>query len=446
MADKKQGILQPLNPADSFTLAMDEEIRKEGMPGSLCGFALELSNKPDVDELQDRINVFLENFPIAQASLQQRGRRFYWCQREQQRQVFFQHSCSAGRNQTEFFQQSLEKIINLNEPREQQSPVEFHLLEGQNQSVFLLRWIHPFCDARGAELILKFLMAENPGQLKKFTLDSGKPLVNQQLDKYNWWQKIALFLKAKKHIETIDQYQSIIPLDQQQLQQKPENLRYEIFRLSEQQTTQINKIARKQAGLTGANLYYQGCLMRALEKINPEFLGEAYCVPYAFNLRKSKVLTPVLGNHVCALFSQATREQIQDRSILFQHLKQQNANVIRKKMDYAFLPLMWAGSWLSLEKYGKTLRQSYKTGTERTSFWFSDIGQMDFKGQQFFNADIEGLFHLCQVSTPPALALLSCQFQGQLSLTYNFIEPQLTRDWINQLHDYYLEELLAAPN
>ncbi len=443
MVSNKEGILQPLNPADTFTLAMDEEIRRENMPGSLCGFALELSNTPNIEALETQINTFIKFFPVTQSSLQQRGKRFYWCQRENTRQLFFQHSCSSETNETWFFQQTIEKVLNTKEPREQQSPVEFHLLTGSNKSIFLLRWIHPFCDARGAELILKFLMTDDPKQLEKFAAPFGKPLVNQQLDKYKWWQKIGLFLKAKRHIESIDQYQSIVPLDQQQLQQQPEKLSYAIFRISKQQTEKINKIARKQVGLTGASLYFLGCMMRALEKINPDFPGEAYCVPYAFNLRKSKVLTPVLGNHVCALFSQATREQVQNRSILFQHLKQQNAKVIREKMDYAFLPLMWAGSWLSLEKYGKTLRQSYKTGTERTSFWFSDIGPMNFESQHFFGAEIKGLFHLCQISTPPALGLLSCQFQGQLSLTYNFIEPLFNHQWIEQLHSFYLEELLT---
>ncbi len=443
MATNKEGILQALNPADTFTLAMDEEIRQEGMPGSLCGFALELSNTPNIESLENRIKTFIDFFPLAQSSLQQRGKRFYWCQRKNPRQLFFQHTLLEKTNETSFFQQTIEKILNTKESRKLQSPLEFHLLTSSNQSVFLLRWIHPFCDARGAELILKFLVTEDSEQLKKFAASSEKPLVNQQLDKYKWWQKIGLFLKAKRHIESIDQYQSIIPLDQKQLQQPPEKLRYAIFRISEQQTETINKIARKKAGLTGTSLYFLGSMMRALEKINPDLPGEAYCVPYAFNLRKSKVLTPVLGNHVCALFSQATRNQVQDRSKLFEHLKQQNAKVIREKMDYAFLPLMWAASWLSLEKYGKTLRHSYKTGTERTSFWFSDIGPMNFDCSRFFDAEIRGLFHLCQISSPPALGFLSCQFQGKLSLTYNFIEPYFNHQWIEQLHDFYLQELLT---
>ncbi len=443
MTNNKAGILQSLNPADSFTLAMDEEIRKEGMPGSLCGFALELSQTPDIEALANNIEAFLEDFPTARASLQQRGKHFYWCQRTKQRQVFFQHTCPSEKNQDIFHSETIENLFNHIEAREEQAPIEFHLLTSSKKNIFLLRWMHPFCDARGAELILQYLTTDTPEQRKLYTTKTDKPLVNQQLDKYKWWQKIALFLKGKRHIESIDQYQSIIPISTQQAQQPPKKLRYAKHRLTKQQTQQINKIARKQVGLTGTSLYYLACMMRALDKINPDYPGDAYCVPYAFNLRKNKAITPVLGNHVCALFAQATRQQVQDREQLFQHLKQQNTQVIRNKLDYAFLPLMWAGSWLSLEKYGKILRLSYKTGTERSSFWFSDIGQPDLSELNFFNTKIQGLFHLCQLSTPPALALLSCQFQGRLSLTYNYIEPQISEQWLDQLHKHMLEELLT---
>ena len=52
----------PLNPADYFTLAMDEEIRNENMPGSLCGFALELEKLPSIVTLKQRIAEFGERF------------------------------------------------------------------------------------------------------------------------------------------------------------------------------------------------------------------------------------------------------------------------------------------------------------------------------------------------------------------------------------------------
>jgi hypothetical protein len=183
--------------------------------------------------------------------------------------------------------------------------------------------------------------------------------------------------------------------------------------------------------------------MRALHQLEPNQPGEAYCVPYAFNLRKQKALSPVLGNHIGALFAQAPRTLLDDREQLFSHLKQQNAQVIRQQLDYAFLPVMWAASWLSLKKYGGELRNSYKDGSERSSFWFSDIGQLNFDRQCFFNADISGLFHLSQISSPPGLALLCCQYRQQLTLSYNYNEPLFSESWISRLHQLMEQELLG---
>ncbi|MBE8233531.1 MAG: hypothetical protein HAW67_07310, partial [Endozoicomonadaceae bacterium] len=382
MAPNKNRIIKALNPADYFTLAMDEEIRNEGMPGSLCGFALELDKTPDIEELRHRIDAFTQKFPESLAQLQAQGRRHYWYQRGQARQIFFQHQLLENTDEDQQAHGIIEQIINHQEPRSTINPIEFHLLSGHKKHFFMLRWIHPFCDAKGADLILRYLATEQSEDREKFGIDD-QSLVDLQLKKYNLWQKIRLFFKAKNYIQELDQLSSITPPTQEK---NPENLRYRVYRLSEQQTDQINQEARKNFGLTGMQLYFIACLMRALHTLTPNAQGDAYCAPYAFNLRRQKVLSPVTGNQVCALFAQAPKAIISDRQQLFQHLKQQNIRVIRQQLDYAFLPLMWAGSWLPLAKYGKTLRQSVIDDSERSSFWYSDIGQQGFTGQHFLES------------------------------------------------------------
>ncbi|MCK5664073.1 MAG: hypothetical protein KAI17_11330, partial [Thiotrichaceae bacterium] len=290
------------------------------------------------------------------------------------------------------------------------------------------------------DLILKYLCTDDAKQRLLFDLPKLEPLVNQQLGKYKWWQKIILFIKAKRHITQLDALQSIIHAD---TSKTPKRLNINTYTLSQKQTQAINKLTRQHVGLTGTSLYYIGCFMRALHRTNPDQAGDAYCTPYAFNLRKNKALSPLLGNHVAPLFAQAPKQILHDRVALFQHLKQQNANTLREKLDYAFLPVMWAASWLSLEKHGEKLRKSMLTDTERSSFWFSDIGKPDLSGLTFFGSEIVDLIHLCQISSPPALALLSCHYRQRLSLTYNYIEPYINAEFMEQLQQLMLQELLG---
>ncbi len=443
MSNSKHEIIEPLNFADSFTLAMDEEIRKNGLPGSYGCFALELDNTPDIDTLQQRITEFSQQFPVAIASLQQIGRRFYWCKRDNPPQLFFHHICPDNKEEIDFQQQTIDQIINHKEARESITPIEFHLINSGIKNTFFMRWIHPFCDARGADLILQFLCTNDAEQRQKFGLPKTVPLVNIQLAKYPWWQKIMLFFKAKIYITKLDKLASIQPFyPNKKTVSTTQKLHYTVKRLTKEQTDQVVKQAKKTVGLTGTSLYYIGCLMRALEKMNPEAEGEAYCSPYAFNIRKQRAITPITGNHVSALFAQAPREIIQDRDKLFTHLKQQNVDVIRQKIDYAFLPLMWAGSWLSLKEYGKILRLSNGTDKERSSFWFSDVGTLNISAQSFPGAEINAVFHVCQVSTPPAFAFLSCIYKNQLTLSYNFIKPSISAEQIETLHHLVLAELL----
>ncbi len=439
MSKATDDIIQILNPSDCFTLAMDEEIRQENMPGSQCGFALELASPPDPNAIQQRINEFGERFPLVFASLQQRGKRFFWCQRAQQHPLFHQHIASNKISKDDFHKQTALKLLNHRQDRETVPPIEFHLIQSASRNTFLMRWIHPFCDAKGADLILKYLCTDDAEQRLKFDLPRLEPLVNTQLAKYKWWQKIAMFIKAKRYISQMDTLQSVIHAD---TSKAPKQLNYHTYTLSPEQTQTINQNIRQQVGLTASSLYYVGCFMRALQRMNPEQEGDAYCAPYAFNLRRNKALSPLLSNHVAPLFAQAPKAILHDRPALFQHLKQQNTNTLRKQLDYAFLPVMWAASWLSLKQHGEKLRTSMRTGTERSSFWFSDIGQVDLSNTSFFNTDITRIYHLCQISSPPTIAFLSCQFNQQLTLSYNFIEPLFTEEWIAALHQNMLEELL----
>ena len=51
------------NPADYFTFVLDQEIRDIGLPGGYCGFALELTGQPDLEYLQQRLDLLVEYFP-----------------------------------------------------------------------------------------------------------------------------------------------------------------------------------------------------------------------------------------------------------------------------------------------------------------------------------------------------------------------------------------------
>lgn len=440
MTKADEDIIESLNPADYFTLAMDQEIRNDGLAGSYACVALTLNQKPDVDELTRRIQAFFQQFPTANGRLIQKGRRFYWCKADQSPVFLHQHQQTDDALDEEVFHhQLLVSLLNEKIARESLQPIEFYLISSAGKHTFFCRWLHPFCDARGADLILQYLCCSDEKQRQQFGQPETEPLVNQQLKRFRWWQKLGLLLKGKRYIDRLDSLKSI----QTFKHEKPaKRLDFVIYRATEEQTQTIQKLGRKHCGLTGTSLYYIGCLMRAMDRLNPDSEGEAYCAPYAFNLRKQRVLTPVTGNHVCALFAQAPRTIIRDRQALFEHLKQQNQLVIRQQLDYAFLPLMWAGSWLSLEEYGKTLRLSYGSGEERSSFWFSDIGTIALNKADFPGAEIDAIYHVCQVTSPPSLAFLTGIYQGRLNLSYNFIEPSISRDDIEKLHSLMLEELL----
>ncbi|HFD10862.1 MAG TPA: hypothetical protein ENJ32_00095 [Crenotrichaceae bacterium] len=423
-----------LNPSDQVLLAIDHEIRNDGNAGSNCGFALELEGELDLVAFQQSLIDLQTHFPSLSSRLEQRGKTFGW-QRIDEAIPFYQHTARGDKSsEADDQHQTLLSIINKAEPIKTAAPLDFHLIKGSQCNILLLRWLHPLLDARGAKLLFDYLLSNNRSRY------TGKDisLVEQRLYHWSWWERLKIAWLGRQYNNQIDALNSDLPtagsVGKQQLQCINQYFNAE-------QTSLIMAKATETVGMGYKSLYFIGCLMRALRTAGMAVENDAICVPYAFNLRQPNAPVPVLGNHVSILFSQAPHAVIDNRESLFKHLCKQYAQTIRRGLDYSFLPWMWVGRWMSLEKYGSILRQQ-KSGGERGSVWFSDIGEMRFSSEQFFGARITGVRHLCLLTSPPSFAVLFGQFQGKLSIAYNFLQPDISNEWVNKVDSALQHELL----
>jgi hypothetical protein len=422
----KETLSLRFNPADYFTYVLDQEIRRIGMPGSYCGFALELANQPDLVYLQERLDLLVELFPKASARIERQGKRYLWVPIGQ-RIVLERHQCGQG----EDAQHILLEIFN----RHNSMPLTLHWIALETGGTLLLNWNHPLMDARGAKIVLDFLVSDRPESFK----DSSS-LITAKLAQWSFWKKFRLFLKAKRHNSIANSLDSCLPTESEQ---GPQTLRLKVRRFNEEESRQIARLAQQHTGVAGRTLYYIGCFMRAMEQVGPPVAKEGYCIPYAFNLRRQNAPTPLLGNHVGCLFARATRLQAKERKGLFAHLLAQYQQTIRDELDLAYLPLMWLGQWLSPASYAKVLRKQH-SGGELSSLWFSDIGDLSWKKKGFLGIPVTGISLLCWMTLPPGLALLVGQLDGRLTLSYSYLDPAVDEVWLDAVLKQMDVELLES--
>ncbi len=411
---------------------LDQEIRNAGMPGGgYGGFVLELGGKPDLDRLQQRLDLLTARFPQASARLEKRGKRYAWLPTGRPIPL------ERHRNRNgEDGQRIVLEIFNRPAPLETSPPLAFHWIEGASGGgMLLLSWLHPLLDARGGKILLDFLCAENPDGFQE-----APSLVADKLSQWSLWGKIRYGFKAKRHNDEANSLYSCLPTDVEQCGQI---LRLRLRRYSLEESQRIGQLAQRYTGITGKTLYTIGCLMRAMELTGPPVPKAGYCVPYAFNLRRPNAPTPVFGNHVSCLFARATREQARDREGLLRHLLAQYRHTVTEGLDFAYLPLMWLGQWLSPARYARLLRKQH-SGGELSTAWFSDIGDLRWGQGGFLGAPVTGMFHLCWMTLPPGLALLVGQLNGQLTLSYNYLHPAVDEDWLNRLMASLDAELLET--
>lgn len=411
---------------------MDHEIRRSGLAGNYCAIILQLDGLPLADEIERKCRQFGQQYPQATARLIPQGRRFAWQNTAPAQLPFHYHSDALELDQAAV-SALLDTILNASSPVAETAPLELHLIPGQVTSQLLLRWFHPVCDAKGAELVLHHLFQDTPS--KQIETSSA---ITQLLQKWSLWKKIKMGFRARQNIQQLDQLSSALPHTETV---KPEQVNTRILKFDQSDSAQIMQLARQHAGLSGTALYFIGCMMRALDHAGGLNKGEAFCVPYAMNLRKRKALFPIFGNQVSFLFAQASRATVQSRTALFAHLREQNKQAIKQGLDRAMLPLMQAGSWLSLDKYGNILRDA-PDGSERSSFWFSYTGSMDPEPDTIANCKVSGVHQFSQVTAPPSLGLLVNNFQGQLVLSYNYVSNHLSSERIDLLLECMKNELL----
>ncbi len=428
-------VSEALNPADHFTLMMDHEIRLAGLAGNFCGMVLELDGVPDPERIARRCREFPQRFPRAVARLKRRGRRYVWSGDGDFELPFHRHPAAPAGAPPQTREARLLEILNRASPALETPPAELHLIEDPAQSALMLRWFHPLCDARGAELLLHHLF-----QSEVCEAPDEQPAVESLLANWTLRHKIKLAYDAIRYIRRLDAQAGILP--DTGMPPAP-RLGLRRIELEREQSARVMSLAVGTIGMTGISLYFIGCLMRALEKTGNLIPGDAYCIPYAMNLRKSRALSPVFGNQVSFLFAQAARPLVGSRAALFAHLREQSKQAIRNRRDHAMLPLMRLGSWLSLQKQGQIVRYS-PHGRERSSAWFSYTGDMYPEPVEIAGRRVTGLYQLSPVTLPPAIGLLASRFDGRIVLSYNFIEGCFDRDWLDALARNMTAELLGG--
>ncbi|MGZ4999722.1 MAG: hypothetical protein ACXV7F_05440, partial [Methylomonas sp.] len=407
----------PFNPADYFTYVLDQEIRAAGMPGGYCGFVLQMASLPDLEQLQQRLDLLVKMFPKASARIEQRGKRYAWVPTGE-RILLERHRCDTDKDETEESQRILLEIFN----RPESLPLTAHWIGGEHGGSLLLNWLHPLLDARGAKILLDFLASDRPENFKE-----SPSLIEAKLASWSFWKKLQLLFKAKRHNNAANSVDSCLPTG---AEQGPQNLKLKVRRFDSDESQRISKLARQYTGLAGRTLYYLGCFMRAMEQVGPPHAKAGYCIPYAFNLRRQNAPTPVLGNHVGCLFARASREQTKDRQSLFAHLLSQHTQAVRDELDLAYLPLMWLGQWLAPARYAKFLRKQH-SGNELSSLWFSDLGDMSWTKTGFLGEPVTDLTMMCWMPLPPGLALLVGQLDGRLTLSYSYLSPAVDENWLD---------------
>lgn len=422
-----------LNSADQFTLMLDYALQQDGLLGNYCMLALELEAKLNLAELNTRLQDLASKLFLTNAKLIQKNNKYIWQSNSESMCKVKQYVCPKQQDLAAFSQTILTRLLS-DSTTLTQSPIEVHVIESQENNIFILRWYHPLTDAKGAELLARAILGKQ--DLDLIVINESAPKYTGYLNKIQTWpQYITNIYRSLMHIRQLNKIKTHQICNNSATQSQ---MQYQVLHFDSIASLRINQLAVKYMGITGIALYYIAGIMRAFYAVNPDFINQGFCVPYAVNMRKAKAPAPIFGNQLSFLFAQADHATIANREALFSHLKSQNKMTISKKLDLAFRSVMHLAKKLSLKRYAKLVRKQ-PNGNERAAFWFSYTGEMNTQDLPA----IKNMFQLSPVTRQPSIAFLVSQLNQEINISICYHKNDFSESMLNAIKHNLHQELLG---
>lgn len=412
-------------PGDFFMHGQDWRMRRAGLPGNACCAVLKLDAGFDAARLRRRIaaSPILNWLARAQASRPLPAIfPLRWKLARQPEPFFFEHTAEPGHADKPWF---LPPVLARRELHAERAPgLVFDIFHHANGTSHLfLSWNHTHLDARGLDLLLHHLNADDPAKLEAALKDFIHPK-QMRSGIRSWWESVG---KARGSVKWLNESGaeplfSLVPGNG-----RPAACRnhFRVLYFSAEETAKIDARGRQfNCAFRRSHFYLAACLRAvhaAARRGNPD---GAYLIPVPHDTRKHGAGGPIFSNHLSILFYRIAPKFAGKITNIIGELGRQMTDQIRDKFPEAcmaaldmFRPLP---TGFYVKHLGKPTRGKY------ASFNFSDSGEACPGMKEFCGAKISEVTHLVPAWRPPGLMLVFLRFSNRLSVQVSWVDDCLT--------------------
>jgi diacylglycerol O-acyltransferase / wax synthase len=422
----------PLGGVDAFHLVTDRVMRRRGLAGNHCLFAVEVDGRLDPKRLERRIERATSLLPELRRRIARTLAGPAWIDTNAPAPPLRVRAATSEIDR--------EVAALVDDRVDGDAPWAVDLLRADGRDVFVWRFFHPLVDAKGAERFVAWLgsgddsgPADPPPAEERF--DAGSSRLAKLDRRVRLEATRAYGDHMLRHARTpIVSLATIAPGPLG----RTRTLR---LRLSEDETRAFDLRVRQKAKLAETSVMVHASARVYDGILRGRRLAPAqHLVPVPLSLDPKAGATRMFGNHLTMMTFSLRRDDLADLGRAVATLGEQQRAIVREKLDIGMLAALDFAKAVPAGIYHWFLTRPF--GGEVSSFVFSNPGAVTLSS--FAGLPVRDAYALPSVATPPGFHVIFSRHGGRLSALVGYIEGLLAEAEEQTLAKQLRAELLGS--
>ena len=424
---------QPVTSGDFFLASLDRYMQRHGQGRHYGVTVLQCSTKPDLAVLSARWQRLHSDYPQLASSLKRsvRGWQMRW--QALTTPLLAPPVCErvVGRDQWDGLIQ--ERLQGLLERQPLKLPLYLEWLADPSTpgGALVLTWQHTRLDGAGVHLLLHYLNNADPPapvtEAKPVSLKSAGSHVRLAVPIVNAFAEmhrvgcLSLWEKGMPQAGSPD---------------------YEVLELTGEQTQRVRQKCTAHCGELVQMPFYAAAAARALLLMQQRRGWSSPCVHIQLPIQPpQRAPGAVVGNWMRVLPLIMESEQMWTFAQAVAHVQGRYRHVLREKWTQAAESMMWLSQHLPVRMLIPLIR--FMSCGQICSLFHSHTGEVLPGTKAWCGADLENVYTIPSVSTPPGFGLFFSEYDGRLTPVISWRGPLLTDEDRDALRAQLLADLGA---
>lgn len=413
-----------LTGADWIVSMIDHTNKKATGIGNQSQVVIELANGPSSDKLRERLNIFLEKYPIVNGRIKRDYLNlvpYWWFDKETTTLPKLEVHKFDSDDDYQKVMNVLEEIVNR--PFEEEAHhLNFTLISSKSGHYFIMTFDHRLLDARGAEAFLNMFQLEQqePGEhYRKVSLKE-----HAHLDE--WRKKFEAGGNTCRALKVIaGNRHPVIPL----AEGGGKKFKFEIISFDKDETSHIVQKAYSQAGYLLIMPYILAVTIQSIHKVfrMKGIQAGDYIIPVSTDMRdKHQLPEKTLFNYFSFFIFRISPDKIEDLACILDEIKKQMYDQVQSGNIESFYNASYLLRIFPLSVLGPLLRLLKQLPSG--SFCSSYVGETTYSFSKFMDEDVANIYHMPRAPVSPGIGIFFNQYRGKLNATLSYMDGILDQE------------------